>query len=138
MSRVAVFYGDHFVLFYAPDNDYWPGFHPATHRARESVYCDTFKLLEVIRKLHAKRIPETVLDTDRFHNVHTDTRSPSPSSPPIPTCGTATCSARPSAIFGSPGQRRGRWQPARPPPHLPEPHVGPLPLRPARNSRRLR
>jgi hypothetical protein len=70
MSRVAVFYGDHFVLFFHPDNDYGRDF---TGKARaDSVLCDTFKLLDVIRKLHAKRVPETVLNTVRFHSVHTE------------------------------------------------------------------
>jgi hypothetical protein len=70
LSRVAVFYGDHFVLFYAPDNGRCVN-GVYTSRA-DDIYCNTFKLLEVVRKLHAKRIPETVLDTDRFHSVHTE------------------------------------------------------------------
>ena len=70
LSRVAVFYGDHFVLFYAPDNC-WCRDGVYNSRA-DDIYCDTNKLLEVVRKLHAKRIAKTVLDTDRFHNVHTE------------------------------------------------------------------
>jgi hypothetical protein len=70
LSRVAVFYSDHFALFYAPDRDYCRDFVAQTRV--ENVYCDTQKLLEVIRKLHAKRIPETDLVTDRFRSVFTD------------------------------------------------------------------
>jgi len=53
LSRVAVFYHDHFVLFHAPDQDYCRDFIARTRC--ENVYCDTQKLLEVIRKLHASR-----------------------------------------------------------------------------------
>ena len=67
LSRVAVFYSDHFVLFYATDDSYTRDFVARTRC--ENVYCDTQKLLEVIRKLHAKRIEETVLDTERFIRV---------------------------------------------------------------------
>jgi hypothetical protein len=70
LSRVAVFYGDHFVLFYAPDNGRCVDA-VCTSRA-EDIYCNTFKLLEVVRKLHAKRVSQTVLDTDRFRSVHTE------------------------------------------------------------------
>jgi len=70
LSRVAVFYHDHFVLFHAPDQDYCRDFIARTRC--ENVYCDTQKLLEVIRKLHAKRIPETDLVTDRFRSVFTE------------------------------------------------------------------
>ena len=70
MSRVAVFYDDRFILFYAPDHS--DRRRDAIHSSRADVVnCDAFKLLEVVRKLHAKRIAETVLDTDRFHKVHT-------------------------------------------------------------------
>jgi len=70
MSRVAVFYEEHFTLFYAPSNsfscDHRNEHAIATARA-EVIYCDTFKLLDVVRKLHAKStVAETVLDTDRF------------------------------------------------------------------------
>ena len=70
MSRVAVFYDEHFTLFYAPSNsfscDHRNEHAIATARA-EVIYCDTFKLLDVVRKLHAKStVAETVLDTDRF------------------------------------------------------------------------
>ena len=70
LSRVAVFYGDHFVLFYAPDNGRCVN-GVYTSRA-DDIYCNTFKLLEVVRKLHAKRIPETDLVTDRFRSVFTE------------------------------------------------------------------
>ena len=70
MSRVAVFYEEHFTLFYAPSNsfscDHRNEHAIATARA-EVIYCDAFKLLDVVRKLHAKStVAETVLDTDRF------------------------------------------------------------------------
>ena len=64
LSRVAVFYGDHFVLFYAPDNS-WCRDGVYNSRA-DDIYCDTNKLLGVVRKLHAQRVARTVLDTDRF------------------------------------------------------------------------
>lgn len=70
LARVAVFYGDHFVLFYAPDNSYC---RDGAYKSRaDDIYCNTFKLLEVVRKLHAKRVAQTVLDTDRFRSVHTE------------------------------------------------------------------
>ena len=67
LSRIAVFYGDHFVLFYAPDNCYCRD--GVYHSRADDIYCDTNKLLDVVRKLHAKRVAKTVLDTDRFHSV---------------------------------------------------------------------
>ena len=64
LTRVAVFYGDHFVLFYAPDNC-WCRDGVYNSRA-DDLYCDTRKLLEVVRKLHERRVATTVLDTDRL------------------------------------------------------------------------
>lgn len=65
LSRIAVFYGDHFVLFHAPDHG--GNGQDGTHRSEAHViHCNTFKLLEVLRKLHDAKVAKTVLDTDRF------------------------------------------------------------------------
>ena len=65
MSRLAAFYGDRLVLFYAPDGTGRCVDAVCTARVDE-IFCDTFKLLEVLKKLHARQVMHSVLDTDRF------------------------------------------------------------------------
>ena len=64
LSKVAVFYGHELVLFGNYRN--CDGHDSATTADAEVIHCNTFKLLEVLRKLYAKKVPKTVLDTARF------------------------------------------------------------------------
>jgi len=70
MSHVAVFYDEHFTLFHAPSNSFsceHRNKHAVATAKAEVIYLDSWKFLDVIRKLHAKStVAETVLDTDRF------------------------------------------------------------------------
>ena len=64
LSRVAVFYGDHFTLFSDPvascnQQDC------AGVAQSQTIYCNTWNLLAIIKTLHDRRVAKTVLDTSK-------------------------------------------------------------------------
>ena len=67
LSRVAVFYGDHFKLFHG--DRVVGAIDSVQASAFEIIYCNTNRLLEVLRTLHARKVAHTVLDTARFRTV---------------------------------------------------------------------
>jgi hypothetical protein len=71
LSRVAVFYGCHFVLFHAPDSlPQCDGSQDGASTARADViHGDTFKLLAILRTLHERQVPRTIIDTARLRTV---------------------------------------------------------------------
>jgi hypothetical protein len=67
LARTAVFWGDKLVHYDSPQSC-----DPRHHRttvAADVIYCDTFKLLNILRTLHDRQVRRAEIETDRLNTV---------------------------------------------------------------------